>query len=222
MLPSDDDWPDFEWFHPGSAKHLHAVGVISSCYNAFERILYDLYFHHLDKKKLPRKFAEFQFFALNEQDRMAAIRNVFILFERRKRVVHLIDNLVTYFNWAWTARNSILHGEVYPTAIVSSTDLNLIKRRNKRSADVGYLSLTLDELRYIAERIEDGRLQAAKINVHLRYRDRNRAQRNAGLRAYHEAGLTALPRRLSPPDALALSERPHTGPLSQYLRRSAT
>jgi hypothetical protein len=154
MMTSDDAWPDFEWFHPGPPKHLHAVGAISSCYNAFERILYDLYFHHLDKKKLPRKFTEFQFFALNEQDRMAAIRNVFILFEPRKRVVRLIENLVTYFNWAWTARNSILHGEV-----------SLYERRVRQSALFIHWEHLHEEQDFLIDTLEVEPSGKAKINM---------------------------------------------------------
>ena len=43
MTESVDDWPKYPNFYPGPAECLHAIGVISSCYNSFERILFDIY-----------------------------------------------------------------------------------------------------------------------------------------------------------------------------------
>jgi hypothetical protein len=214
MTDSNDNWPTFT-FHPGHPKHLHAVGVIASCHNSFERILFDLYLHHLDRRKFPRTLSESSFLAFNEQDRTVALRKVFAALERRKKVIELIDNLVAYFNWAWTVRNTILHAEPYPPAIIDFRDLNLVKRKNKRSAQVGYLSLDLETLRYLAEKIEEGRLQAAKINVHLKYRDTIPSRRSPML-ARH--GLEPLPQILVLPPALDLAERPHIGPGPQYQR----
>jgi hypothetical protein len=212
MPVSQDEWPTFD-FYAGPPKHLHAVGVLASCYNSFERILFDLYLHHLDRKKFPRALTEQFYLAVDEQRRVKMLRDVFLALEQSKKVIALIDNLANYFNWARSVRNTILHAEAYPMMIVSNSDLNVVKRRGRRSAEVGYLSLDLTTLRYLAEKIEAGRLQAAKINVHLRYRDTKPSRRSVALSIH---GRESLPQILVPPAVLELSERPHSGPVPPY------
>src|SRR5215469_7322053 len=87
VMPSpNNEWPSFT-YHAGQPPHLHALGVISSCYNSFERILFDLYLHHLDHKKFPRSLTEKFFLSLAERDRLGALRDVFTALEKNKRVV---------------------------------------------------------------------------------------------------------------------------------------
>jgi hypothetical protein len=217
MTDSDDNWPQYR-FDPGPPKCLHAVAVISGCYNTFERLLFDLYSHHLDRKKYHRIISEKYFLSIDEKKRVELVKEVFRHFEKRRRIIEAIDNLMSYFTWCVTVRNSILHAEVYPAFFASTTDLNLVKRLSKRSAKLGYLSLDLATLRYLADRIEDGRLQAAKINLHLRYRDTAPSRRSPALRHH---GREPLPQKLPIPAALTLSERPHSGPKPQYQRHTS-
>jgi hypothetical protein len=53
MSESEDTWPKPQ-YNAGGAKHLHAIGVISMNYNAFERSLHRLFLFHLERKKVPR------------------------------------------------------------------------------------------------------------------------------------------------------------------------
>jgi len=216
MAGLDDKWPKFDRFNPGPKDHLHAVAVICVCFNSFERILFDLYIHHLDRKKYNRIISEQYYLSQDEQKRIGLLITVFEHYEKRRKVRDAINNLADYFKWCFNVRNSVLHGENYPTLISSSTDLNLVKRLGRRSTTVGYLSLNLPALRYLADRVEDGRLQAAKINIHLRFRDTPASRRSRMLREY---GLEPLPKKLSVPEPLVLSERPHIGPRPQYVPR---
>lgn len=215
-LAAADNWPQYR-FNPGSPKALHAVAVISACFNSFERILFDLYIHHPDRKKYHRLISERYFLTLDERKKLDLIKDIFKLFERRPRVIAALNNLVDYFAWCADVRHSVLHGEIYPTIISSTTDLNLVKRITRKSLAVGYLSLDLTTLRYLADRIEDGRLQAAKIKVHLRYRDTKPRSRSPMLRAH---GREPLPKKLHVPEPLKLSPRPHYGPKPQYEPRA--
>jgi hypothetical protein len=83
-LPEKDNWPAPE-YNVGKPKLLHAVGVISMNYNAFENALFQLYCLPLDRKKFPRKLTEFQYFSLNEQARLDAIKNLFDAYEKNMR-----------------------------------------------------------------------------------------------------------------------------------------
>jgi hypothetical protein len=80
-----------------------------------------------------------------------------------------------------------------------------VKRKAKRSSELEYHSFALDKLRNYAEKIEEGRVQAAKINLHLRYRATPPKRRSAALLAY---GYVSLPRILRIPDPIAGSAYP--------------
>ena len=84
MSDSEDSWP-LPNYDPGKPKHLHAVGVISMNYNAFERTLYSLYRLHLDRKKIPLRLGELYYFTLNEQSRLAAIERYLMNTKETKR-----------------------------------------------------------------------------------------------------------------------------------------
>jgi hypothetical protein len=199
LIPtSDDKWPEFT-FSPGPEKCLHAIGVISACYNSFERILFHIYLHHLDRKKFPRRLCELYYLSLAEDHRTEAIKYVFQTLEKNKKIKETIDNLLKYFRWCWSVRNLILHAETYPTLLLDANDLNVVKRKAKRSSELEYHSFTLAKLRNYAEQIEIGRLQAAKINLHLRYQATPVKRRSAALRAH---GYEPLPRILRIPDPL--------------------
>ncbi len=208
ILAQVDNWPQYN-FNPGPAKNLHAVAVISACYNTFERLLFDLYMHHLDRKKYQRVISEKYFLSLDEQKRIQLLIEVFKHFERSERVKTAIKDLTNYFTWCLTVRNSILHAEVYPALFARDTDLNLIKRLSKRSQHHGYLSVDLQALRYLADRVEDGRLQAAKINLYLRYRDTKPSARPMSFTLY---GREPLPKKLAIPEPLTLLVQPRIGP----------
>jgi hypothetical protein len=204
-----DSWPGPKFtFHPGPSGCLHAVGVISSCYNSFDRILFDIYLHYLERKKLPRKLCELYYLSLPEEQRLDAIKYIFDALEKNRKVRKAIENLVQYFRWCWLVRNSILHGEPYPTILVDPNDLNLVKRKKKRSSELEYHSFTLGQLRDYAEKIETGRMQAAKINLHLRYRAMPPKRRSVALQVH---AYEPLPRILHIPNPLEGSEHPLIG-----------
>ncbi len=180
MTESVDDWPKYPNFYPGPAECLHAIGVISSCYNSFERILFDIYMHHLRRQGFPERLCEFYYLGLPEDRRPDAVKQVFDTFEKNAKVKDRVENLLKYFRWCWQVRNVVLHGEAYPTLIVDKTDLMLVKRK-RRSAEREYHALPFAKLRDLADKIEAGRTQAAKINLHLRYRSTPRKRLSAEL-----------------------------------------
>jgi hypothetical protein len=206
-----DKWPRYS-FDPGPPEALHAVAVISACFNSFERILFDIYIHHLDRKKYDRFISEQYFLAIDERRKLDLIKQTFKRLEKKPRVSALVFNLVEYFEWCSKVRNSVLHGEIYP-ALFARANLNLMKRPSKRSYGVLYLSLDLPELRNLADRVEAGRMQAAKISAHLRFRD-TKPRHRTRLQLRH--GREPLPKLLRVPKPLTPSVLPHFGPRSQY------
>jgi hypothetical protein len=139
MVEPIDAWPNFSHFNPGPPKHLHAVAVISSCFNTFERLMFDLYIHHLDRNKYSRELSESYYLAIDEQKRVDALKATFRRFEKRKRVIDLIDNLSSYFKWCAEVRNSVVHGEAYPTIIAPNSDLNFSKATYEEKQNSGLL-----------------------------------------------------------------------------------
>lgn len=172
MSDSKDTWPEPN-YSAGKREDLHAIGIIAMNYNAYERSLFQLYHFHLGRKKVPKKLAALYYFALPEDKRIAAISSVFEEYERNKMVRAAVKSNLAFFDCCAGNRNHILHAERYPRTMFGSIDddaLHLVKRKGKRSADLGYLTLTLSELRSVADAIRDGHVHCLKICLYLRQR----------------------------------------------------
>jgi hypothetical protein len=70
MAEPVDDWPNDQTFYPGPPKHLHAVGVLASRYNVFEQLLFNLYIHHHERRRIPSRFSEQFYWSRDEQNRL--------------------------------------------------------------------------------------------------------------------------------------------------------
>jgi len=212
MSDPEDTWPEPN-YNPGPTKHLHAVGVISSCYNSFEESVFELYQHHPRIQKLPVKLIHLYYRSINERERLAAVKAVFAEYEKDANVISLVENLVTYFEWCWDVRNKIIHAEQYP-ALFSSVKLSLSKRIGKKTSERGYMSLDLERIRGFADKIEFGKRHCARMVIYLRVRDVGLAHLSSAYRQYeHEP----LPNKLDVPETLDLSPSPHPLQAPEYL-----
>jgi hypothetical protein len=112
---------------------------------------------------------------LSEDNRSCAIKDIFK--DDNPGVVDAIGNIVKYFDWSRTCRNTLLHAESYPPGLVPFPDgaFGLTKRLKKGSREYGYMALTLQDLRSVADRMREGIVQCAKIDLFVRYRDRPEA-----------------------------------------------
>ena len=218
MSDSEDSWP-LPNYDPGKPKHLHAVGVISMNYNAFERTLYSLYRLHLDRKKIPLRLGELYYFTLNEQSRLAAIRAVFDEYERNEKVREVAESSLKFFDWCSNVRNSILHAHHYPLLSGSSDEaLHLTKRKNKRSSEQGYLRFDLPQLRAFGDAFHHGNQHCARLYVHLRQRGRPMSKWNTFLMV---RGREPLPEILATPTLLTMADHP-VDPIRSLRPRSST
>jgi len=216
MVEFEDTWPDPE-YNVGPPKHLHALGVISVCYNSFQEGLNSLYRHHLQIRKLPSEVIDLYFFKLDEERRLKAINAVFKQYEQDKQVQEVVKSLTNYFEWAWDARNKLLHAEPYPSLFARKNDrLFLAKRKSRTNLETGYLFPDLPTLRDIANKIEFGKRECAGIVIYLRARDTPTHQWPLWLKGLSRK----LPEKLERPDDLVLEPRPYNGPIPPYLRRS--
>jgi hypothetical protein len=204
MSGSKDTWP-LPKYSVGPEKHLHAIGVISNCFNAFERGMFDLYRHYFEKHA-PQELSEFLYLALNERTRAKAIDMVVHAYEADQKVLTFFDSLATYFDWCWNARNQILHAELYPPMFGGADDeIQLTKRKRKQSVEPGYLRFDLPMLRDIADKIEDGKRRCASLRIYLRQRDTPSAQWSTSMKLI---GPEALPDVLATPKPVQLSSHP--------------
>ncbi len=195
MADSEDNWPNDTTFFPGPSKHLHAVGVLSSRYNAFEQLIFNLYIHHYERKKLARKISEQFYWSRDEGSRITLLKDTFADLEKGKNVKNLVENLADYFLFCWKIRNGIIHGYVYPTVIANQTELQLVTQA-KKSRNKTYLNLDLSAIRECADCMATGRLQAAQIAIYLTYRDTVPSRRSLWLRM---VGQQSLPKILRIP-----------------------
>ncbi len=215
---SAEEWPNYSTFYPGPNAHLHAIGVLSSCFNSFERIMFDLYLHHFLRKKLPISMLGDLYLGRDHGSRISAIKEIFQIYERRKNVRDRIENLCAYFDWCSKIRNILVHAEVLPALVADLETLHIAKRKAHKKLDLGYQSIDLKTLRTYADLIQEGRLQAAKINVHLRYRDKFYRSRSLTLRAH---GPEPLPKRLVLPRPPTLLDSPSHVPEHIFRRQSS-
>jgi len=218
MADSEDTWPEPQ-YNVGPAKHLHALGVISVCYNAFERCLADLYGHHLIHQKIPAGLTDLYYFKLDEDRRLKAINVVFRDYERDENVKAVVKSVIDYFEWAWDARNKLLHSEPYPSIFFQAQDrLFLSKRKSRTEPETHYLFPDLPTLRDIANKIEFGKRETAGVIIYLRARDTPSRQLQLWMKS---TGPHTLPEKLERPDDLKLEPHPYNGPLPPPRRRSS-
>jgi hypothetical protein len=147
--------------------------------------------------------SEKYYYVLSEEKRSDAIREIFM--DDDPGVVDAIGNLVKYFDWCRVCRNNLLHAESYPPGLVPFPDgaLGLTKRLKKGSAESGYMAMTLQELRDVADRMRDGIIQCVKIHLFLRHRGRPE-----GVPEKYREHARSLPPKLPLPKPIALASSP--------------
>ena len=201
----DDNWP-MPLFNPGTRDHLHALGVISITFSAFERSIDDLYAIHPRQERLPDKLIEMFYFGLSEEARVIAIREVFAIYEKDSAIIAAVNNVLDYFVWCRDARNKLLHAEHYPALFGGQPEtLYLIKRVGKKNPKPAYMALKLSELRLIAENFRHGVARSAELSLKIRYRHVPPKEVPASIRPYVEA---PVPDPLKIPNRIELSSSP--------------
>ena len=165
MSSIEDTWPAPDYDN-GPPKHVHAIGVIALTYSMLQSAMDRLFLNRANSK-----WAEKYYYLLSEEKRSDAIKDIFK--DEDPGVVAAIGNLVECFNWSRACRNILLHAESYPSDGVPfpGDALALIKRPKKGSAEPGFMALTLQELRDVADRMRDGIVQCMKMSF-CSYRDR--------------------------------------------------
>jgi hypothetical protein len=205
MSDPEDNWP-LPNYSAGPPKHLHAFGVISTVYNAFEEGMFLLYRHHLDLFKVPYELSEFFYLSLNDNQRLVAIQKVFYECDKDPLTISAVENLIEYFRWCWDVRNKLAHAEHYPAALGGKPGKwHLTKRMSKRNPDRGYMEFELATIRDMADKIELGKKHCARLRIYLRVRDVPESQLPPDYKAYVDE---PLPERLDLPDSLEISPRP--------------
>jgi hypothetical protein len=180
-------------------KHIHAIGVIVLTYSALQSAMDRLFLNRAQSE-----WAEKYYYGLSEDKRSDAIRDAFK--DDDPGVIGAIDNLVKYFDWCRACRNNLLHAERYSSGLIPfpGDALGLIKRSKKGSAKSGYMALTLQELRDVADRMQEGIFQAAKIGLFVRYRGPLEE-----LEKEYRKYARSLPPSLSIPKPIALVSNPN-------------
>lgn len=197
MSSTEDTWPA-PVYDSGPPKHVHAIGVIALTYATLQDSMDRLFL-----TKAQSEWAEKYYYLLSEDNRSDAVKKIFK--DDGTDVVEAIGNLVEYFDWSRACRNILLHAESYPSGLVPFPDgaLGLSKRSKKGSTERGYTALTLLQLRGVADRIQEGIVQCAKIGLFVRYRARPEE-----LPEKYQEFARFLPPKLPIPKPIALAQSP--------------
>jgi hypothetical protein len=206
MTDEADRWP-VPKFHAGDAKHLHAVGVIAVTFAQFERGIESLFLHHPIHSEMHFDLIERYYFSLNEEQRIKVTRSHYKDHETDDVVKAAATHVLNFFNWAHDARNKILHSEKYPPSFGGDPNIfYLTKRAGKRDPKPTYLALSLAQLRDVAEKMRQGIVLSAEINIHVRYRNLDPSKIEESLRVYAKRPPSF--QLLAVPEKLSVTERP--------------
>jgi hypothetical protein len=108
-----------------------------------------------------------------------------------------------------------MHSELYPSMFGGKPDkLYLIKRGSKTKPAPVYITLSVEQLRDIADKIEHGKRQCATFIVWLRIRDIPIKELPVGYAVYGE---DPMPTPLQVPERIIALDRPHDDP-PEYLK----
>jgi hypothetical protein len=194
MSSTGNRWPP-PAYGVGPLEHVHAIGVIALTYATLQNSMDRLFLTMAGSD-----WAEKYYYLLSEENRSSAIKKIFK--DDGPDVVEAIGNLVEYFDWCRACRNNLLHAESYRSGLVPFPGgaLGLTKRLKKGSAESGYMALTLQELRGIAGRMQDGIIQCAKIYIFVHQPDE--------LEEKYRYYLKSLPPKLPIPKPISLASNP--------------
>jgi hypothetical protein len=198
MSSIGNTWPPRD-YGIGPPEHVHAIGVIALTYGTLQGVMDGLFLDSANSE-----WAEKYYYVLSEDNRSRAIKDIYK--HHDPGVVEATGNLVEYFDWCRACRNNLLHAESYPPGLVPFPGgaLGLTKRLKKGSGEPGYMALTLQELRGVAGRMQDGIEQCARIHLFLRHRGRPPEELDEKYRYYAKS----LPPKLPIPKPIALAPSP--------------
>lgn len=208
-----EEWPSY---FTGRRDHIHALGVISLSYSAFERDLFTLYGHHPGIKGMPRELVEKYWSSQNEASQVKSIREIFKMYEIDPAPLEFVNKLMDYFDWCSHTRNQLMHSEYYPSLFGGKPDkLYLVKRGSKTKPAPVYITLSVDQLRDIADRIDHGKRQCAAFIIWLRVRDIPTQELPVSYRVF---GDDPMPEPLETPPRITGLDKPHDDP-PDYLKK---
>jgi hypothetical protein len=208
---TNPDWPKYD---AGPAPHLHALGVISSAYNDFKSGLLRLYCHHLDRKKIPEKVSARLYLHASEDQRPELLKFIFAEHEKNPKVREAVAALCTYFLWCWKSRNTLLHANIIPTLIRfgpgqvgDRAPMMIAKRLTKKGLERGIATITLGQLRYVADQIHIGDKRCTNLHWYLMRRDIPKEKQSELLRMSKRQSLPEIP---APPKEISLWALPRS------------
>ncbi len=197
-------WPSS--YNPGPPEYLHAIGVISINIGSFEDTLDRLYFERTGLDGIPLAALEYRFYRQDEGKRLRKIRDYVGKNETNINAVKLIHNLIQYFQWCRDCRNHLLHASLYPSGLGGRRGyISLVKRISKVSEELGYIHLSLEILRDIADKIRLGTIHCINIRFYPLYRGKSVDQIPIQRRPFVPK---VLPRKLTIPPTLSLTDHP--------------
>ena len=204
MSTPDDVWPVL-LSTLGTEKHFHAIGVITSRYNALENGIFELVAYYLRIHDIPNSVIEFMYLSLPENRRKDAARLIFRDCEDDKYASGLMDNLLDHYEWCSDSRNRIAHSEHYAFNRETFDKIKLSKRKNKTSTERITIDIDVETLRMVADEIETCRLQAIQIFIYLVCRDKQPQKFEDYIAIF---SCDTLPEKLAIPTSLDSVKRP--------------
>ena len=165
-LMTAPDWPSYE---TGPPDHMHALGVISVNYNAFEGAFFALFRHHIVRVGLDIDVAWNIWSKLQGGPKQDCLKSVFEKHEKDPEIFGHISHLLDYFNVCDQNRNTLLHA--VHTGLSSGSDLDLRKNIRGDWSTIYAFKVSRVVLRRIADEMNAGTDYLFRVYIYLQRRD---------------------------------------------------
>lgn len=203
----------------GPPMHIHAMGVISLRYAEFEERVFSLFMHHFDARKIPRDAIELFYFELPERKRLNFLKITFSMHEQDKQVIELVQRVVEYFEWSKEVRNELLHaGSARPFLGANPENIYLAKKESQKRSSLKYMTISLEELRALGIKIQEGFMFCNDLCWYLSLRDTPAEEWTLIMRA---ASPYTLPKKPDVPSKPKIFVTPHNPLIPPHLRKSS-
>jgi hypothetical protein len=156
-MNSNVEWPSYR---AGHSDHYLALGVIISLFNDLEFQLFGIFMRALG---LRGTNAQRVFFALSNHERIDLIRRAMET-EQDSDLKDLVSHFLDCFAIAADNRNLLAHSNLYGAE--SDSESAMFGKGSKREpSSIGYVKMTVDELRRVADEIHEVANYCGRIDL---------------------------------------------------------
>jgi hypothetical protein len=195
--PKDCGWDwSGDYYGPGLADHMHALGVVAANYNSLEMLLYSLFCEYLGRSdESALLFSQFK-----NNYRIDTLKAALKAYESDSAVAEAMQYFVKCFNICSDNRNLLMHSLVNEVDL-NATELNLRKSSRSNPEKFTQLKFAVSPIRRVADDIWSVEYYGGDLFFYL-------LTRRGEMKPDEPHARTTLPEKPALPDNLSLLLQP--------------